>query len=131
VSVVVILARVITVTVFGVAALTKITTPVATRQSLVDFGVPRRLAVPGAVLLPLAELAAAVIVAIPATSWWGALPSLVLLAAFSAAIAVNIGRGRTPECRCFGALIPSPVGPALLMRNLVIAVPVLIVVILG
>lgn len=130
-SVVVIVARVITVTVFGVAAIAKIATPAATRRSVIDFGIPSRLATAAALLLPLAEIAAAVVVAVPATSWWGGLPALVLLATFSAAIAVNIGRGRTPECRCFGSLIPSPVGPALLLRNLVIAVPVLIIVIAG
>lgn len=130
-SIVVIVARVITVTVFGVAALAKIATPRATRISLVDFGVPSTLAVPGAVMLPLVELCAAVIAAVPATSWWGGLPALVLLATFTAAVAVNLGRGRRPECRCFGALLPSPVGPALLLRNAAIAVPVLVLVLAG
>ena len=120
-----------TVTVFGVAAFAKFVTPAATRESISGFGIPQRLAVPGAVLLPLVELAVAIVAAIPSTSWWGGLPALCLLAAFSTAVAVNIGRGRTPECRCFGSLLPSRVGPALLWRNLVIAVPILVIVLAG
>jgi hypothetical protein len=42
---------------------------------------------------------------------------LVLLTAFSAAIAVNLAAGRTPDCHCFGQLRSSPIGALGLARN--------------
>ena len=129
VSVLIVIARVVVATVFGLAALAKVVTPVATRAAITDFGIRERFSVAGALLLPLAELGAAVMIAIPATSWWGALPALVLIAVFSVGIIVNLGRGRRPECRCFGEFLSSKVGPGLLMRNAAFVVPIVIVLV--
>jgi peroxiredoxin len=79
--------------------------------------VPRALASPAAVLLPVAELAVAAAVIPRATAWWGAVGALALLVLFSAAIAINLARGRKPDCRCFGQLSSSPVGWTTLARN--------------
>jgi hypothetical protein len=61
------------------------------------FGVPAVLAAPVAVLLPAAELAVAVAVAVlpGVPAWWGALGALVLLLLFAAGIVVNLARGTT------------------------------------
>ena len=40
---------------------------------------------------------------------------------FAAAIAVNLARGRRPDCHCFGDLHARPAGPATLGQNLVLA----------
>jgi uncharacterized membrane protein YphA (DoxX/SURF4 family) len=64
-------ARVLLVLVFIVAGVTKLADRVGSKQTLVDFGVPASLAAPLGVLLPLAELAAAVAL-IPASTAWGA-----------------------------------------------------------
>ena len=52
---------------------------------------------------------------------WGALGALVLLLLFVAGISVNLARGRTPDCHCFGQLHSAPAGPSTLIRNLVLA----------
>ena len=77
------------------------------------------------------ELGAAALVLVPATAWWGALVSLLLLASFTVAVSVNLGHGRTPECRCFGQLTSSTVGPATLIRNAVISIPVFFLVLVA
>jgi thiol-disulfide isomerase/thioredoxin len=44
----------------------------------------------------------------------------VLLSTFTVAIAVNLARGRTPDCRCFGQVRARPIGPGTLVRNLIL-----------
>src|SRR5439155_23099903 len=51
------IARLVLAVVFVVAGLTKLADRAGSRQTLIDFGVPARLATPGGLLLPLAELA--------------------------------------------------------------------------
>ena len=45
----------------------------------------------------------------------------MLLLLFVAGISVNLARGRTPDCHCFGQLHSAPAGPSTLIRNLVLA----------
>ena len=103
--------------VFGLAAIAKLANRRAARQGLIDFGVPAVVAGPGALLLPVAELAAAIALLIPATVWVGAVAAGGLLAAFTGAIVLNLLRGRRPDCRCFGQIASGPIGPATLARN--------------
>jgi len=42
---------------------------------------------------------------------------VVLLLAFTAAIAVSLARGRAPDCNCFGRLSAGAVGRKTLLRN--------------
>ena len=130
-SVVVVIARFLVAAVFVLAGVSKAFDRRGTREAFDGFGVPASLAAPGAVLLAWVELATATLLVVPRTSWWGGLAALVLLAVFSVGIAVNLGRGRTPDCHCFGQLSPSPIGPKMLVRNLVFAVPALVVVLAG
>lgn len=46
--------------------------------------------------------------------------AIVMLAAFTALILVNIARGRRPVCACFGAWRPTPLGWKHVMRNVVL-----------
>jgi peroxiredoxin len=117
VEIALVVVRPLLAVVFAVAAFAKLTDRAGSRQAIVDFGAPRALASPGALLLPLAELAVAVALIPRATAWWGALGALALLLLFSAAIAINLARGRKPDCRCFGQLSSSPVGRTTLARN--------------
>ena len=48
---------------------------------------------------------------------WPALAALVTLAVFSALIAVQLRRGRHPQCACFGAWSTAPLGGRHLWRN--------------
>lgn len=117
--------------VFVAAGGTKLFDRAGTREAVEGFGVPSRLAGPGAMALPGVELGTAALLVVPATSWWGGLLALVLLASFTVAISVNLGRGRAPACRCFGQFTPAPVSVTTVLRNVVLAIPALVVVIAG
>jgi methylamine dehydrogenase accessory protein MauD len=110
-------ARLILATVFVVAGLAKLADRVGSRQAIVGFGVPERIATASSLLLPVAELAVAVALIPEATAWWGAVGAGALLLLFIAAIGINLARGRKPDCRCFGQLSSSPVGWTTLARN--------------
>ncbi len=103
--------------VFAVAGAAKLRDRPGTVLMLEDFGAPSGLARPGALVLPLAELAVAVLLLPDATAAAAAAGALVLLAVFITAIAVNLARGHQPECNCFGQLHSEPAGPATLVRN--------------
>ena len=107
--------------VFALSGVAKLVDRAGTARTLVDFGVPKVLGLPGAVLLPIAELACAGALVAAGTAWWGATGVLVLLAIFTVAIGVNLGRGRTPDCHCFGQIRSEPIGATTLMRNAVLA----------
>lgn len=102
---------------FGVAGLAKLADRAGSRRALVDFGVPSALANPLGIILPVAELAVAVALLPVVTAWFGAVGALFLLLLFVIAIAINLARGRTPECHCFGQLSSAPAGWATLSRN--------------
>lgn len=108
--------RILLAAVLAAAAAAKLGRPAASREMLVRFGAPR-LAGAGAILLPLAELAAAAMLLPARTAWVGALTALGLLALFTAAVAAQLAQGRRPACNCFGALHATPIGPATLLRN--------------
>lgn len=127
-STVVLVARIAIALVFVVAGVTKAFDRPGTRSALSGFGVPSTLVPLGVSALPAVEVAAAVLVLIPATAWWGGLLSLVLLCSFTVAVAVNLGKGRTPDCHCFGQLAPSTIGASTIWRNVLFAVPALVVV---
>lgn len=77
------------------------------------FGTPRAL-VPA---LPWAELVTGACLVAQLGVPWTPLVALVMLAAFTAAVAVRLRRGERPPCGCFGAASAEPVGPATLARN--------------
>ncbi len=116
-----ILARLLLASVFGLAAATKLADRDGSRQGLVDFGVPSRLAAPLGLLLPILELAVAVALIPSFTAWWGAIGALGLLLVFLGGIGYSLARGRTPDCRCFGQLHSAPIGNATVIRNAVLA----------
>jgi peroxiredoxin len=110
-------ARLVLVVCFAVAGGAKLADRAGTREAVVEFGAPARLAAPLALILPLAELTVATLLLVSATAVAGAAAALALLVLFSAAIAVSLARGRAPECHCFGQLHPSPAGWRTLARN--------------
>ena len=119
-GIVLLLARMVLTSVFVVAGLTKLADLAGSRQAVRDFGVPARLTTPLGLLLPLAELAVAIALLLPATAWWGALGALAMLLLFVGGIGYNLARGRHPECHCFGQLHSAPAGWPTLIRNLVL-----------
>src|SRR5688572_20946925 len=97
-------ARVLLAIVFAVAGLAKLADQPGTRQALIGFGLPARLAAPAGILLPLAELTVVLALIPVTTAWWGGVGALTLLLLFVAGIGLNLARGRTPDCHCFGQL---------------------------
>ena len=117
------LARLLLATVFLVAGVAKWRDPAGTGQALKEFGLPAALARRLRRLLPAAELVVAVALIIPQTAWLGSVLALALLVLFSVAIAVNLARGETPDCNCFGQLSSKPIGGESLLRNLAFVLP--------
>ncbi|HEV2826466.1 MAG TPA: MauE/DoxX family redox-associated membrane protein [Pyrinomonadaceae bacterium] len=107
--------------VFGVAAITKLTDQRGTREALKNFGSPRSLAPTLSILLPIAELAIASGLLFTTTTSLSALAALFVLALFVVAIGVNLARGNTHDCHCFGQLYSRPLGWSTLVRNLIFA----------
>ena len=106
---------------FAAAGCAKAIDGEATRRAVSDFGVPARLTPPAAILLPLNELAVAVLLVPPWSARWGAGLACGLLLIFSAAIVVNLVRGRRPACGCFGQLHARPLSGWTLARNILLA----------
>jgi peroxiredoxin/uncharacterized membrane protein YphA (DoxX/SURF4 family) len=124
-------ARLVLGAVFLVSGLAKLIDRPGSRQAMIGFGVPERLATPSGILLPLAELATAILLIPLATAWWGGIAALVLLLLFVAGISVNLARGRTPDCHCFGQLHSEPIGWPTLARNGILAVIAAFVIVAG
>jgi uncharacterized membrane protein YphA (DoxX/SURF4 family) len=73
-------------------------------------------------VLPAGEILAAVLLLIPAMRVAGPALGLFLMGAFTAAVAVNVARGRTNiDCGCGGAS-GQQISPALVVRNLLLCV---------
>jgi methylamine dehydrogenase accessory protein MauD len=111
------LARLLLVAVFVVAAVAKLADRKGSSQAVADFGLPNRMAAPLALLLPLIELAIAALLIPGGTARWGALAALGLLGLFTAVIVASLARGRKPNCHCFGQLHSAPVGWTTVARN--------------
>jgi uncharacterized membrane protein YphA (DoxX/SURF4 family)/peroxiredoxin len=117
--------------VFFVAGIAKLTDRSGTRQALADFDVPPRLADPLLLLLPTAELTAAIALVFPTTARWGAAGSLILLALFVVGLTRVLRRGEAPDCHCFGQLHSKPASRMTVARNLVLALPAAYVALKG
>lgn len=110
-------ARLLVAAIFLTAAAAKLRDPAGSRKAVAEFGVPMILAAPIARMLPLAEIAVAVLVIPTASAWYGAMAGLILMAVFTAAIIVNLLLGRRPDCHCFGELTNSVIGWPTVGRN--------------
>jgi methylamine dehydrogenase accessory protein MauD len=119
--VILLVGRVVLAVVFAVAAAGKLRDHPGAARALRDFGLPARLASPGAIALPIAELAVAALLVATPTALAGAIAALVLLGLFGIAIGRLIARGEQPDCNCFGTVHSAPVGWTTMARNLVFA----------
>src|SRR5215217_347936 len=115
------IARLVLVAVFTLAGVAKLSDLKGSRKAIIEFGLPAVVASPLALFLPLAELAVGAALIPASSAWWGALGALGLLLLFVVGISINLARGRTPECHCFGQLHSAPAGWKTLARNGVLA----------
>jgi peroxiredoxin/uncharacterized membrane protein YphA (DoxX/SURF4 family) len=118
-----VLARICLAAVFIVAGAAKLADRAGTRQALVDFDAPQRLIDQLSLLLPSAEIAAALALVFPTTARWGAVGSLLLLALFVVGLTRVLRRGEAPDCHCFGQLHSKPASGRTVARNLVLVLP--------
>jgi len=119
-QIVLLIARLILAVVFGVAGIAKAADLAGSRRAVAGFGIPERLASPLGLGLPFAEILIAVALIPLNSAWVGAIAALAVLLIFTIGIAVNLARGNTPDCHCFGQLHSEPVGWSTLARNIVL-----------
>ncbi len=130
-SIVVLVARLVLTAVFAASGIAKIADLPGTRRAIAGFGfrdLPARVL---AWVLPIGEIGVATLLLPASTAWLGSLLAVALLIAFCTAIGVNLYRGRTPDCHCFGQLHSEPVSSKTLVRNAVLALPAVLVLIAG
>jgi peroxiredoxin/uncharacterized membrane protein YphA (DoxX/SURF4 family) len=113
---VLIVCRVVLGATFLVAGLAKLTNSKAAAKAVAEFGAPA-FARPILRGLPHLETAVAVALAFAAVAWYAAWVGAALLVVFIAAIAVNLARGRRPDCNCFGQIRPAPISGVTILRN--------------
>jgi peroxiredoxin/uncharacterized membrane protein YphA (DoxX/SURF4 family) len=116
----VLIARLVLAAVLGAAGIAKLLRPTASRTSMAAFGIPRALVPTAAVAVPVVEVAVAALLVPAATAEAAAIAAFLLLAAFTLGVGANLARGRAPACGCFGAVSSQPIGPATIVRNLVL-----------
>jgi thiol-disulfide isomerase/thioredoxin len=116
----VLIARLLLACVLATAAVAKLLDLRAGQTALSDFGIPPLLTRPLSGLLPALELATAVALLWPAAAVAGGIVAFVMLAVFTVAIAVNLARGHTADCHCFGQLSSGPLGLWSIVRNIVL-----------
>jgi peroxiredoxin/uncharacterized membrane protein YphA (DoxX/SURF4 family) len=124
-------ARLVLSAVFGLAGGAKLLDIPRFRRTLEEFGTPPRLTPLLATALPVGEIGVALALLDPASAWYAAAAALLLLLLFVGAIAVNLMRGRRPDCHCFGQMHSEPAGPATLVRNIVFALLAAVVLAMG
>lgn len=122
------ICRLLLAGVFVLSGVAKLLDRAGSRTSLRDFGVPAAFAPAFAWLLPVAELACATMLLVPAVAWWGAVGGGALLVVFTLGISVSLLRGRKPACHCFGQLSSEPVGASTVVRNIALLVVAALIV---
>jgi len=118
-SIFVILFRLALCLIFAVAGVTKLLDLGGTREALKNFGAPAPLIPTLSFLLPFIELAIALGFLANQTVSIAALSAILLLGLFIVAISINLARGRTHDCHCFGQLHSEPLGWSTLARNFI------------
>ncbi|MEP6718893.1 MAG: MauE/DoxX family redox-associated membrane protein [bacterium] len=120
-SLIVVLIRIALSVVFSLAGITKLMDQVGTREAVKNFGAPAPLAPVVAFILPFVELAIAIGLLFSQTAAISSGAGFLLLGVFIVAISVNLARGQTHDCHCFGQLYSRPLGWPTLVRNIIFA----------
>jgi uncharacterized membrane protein YphA (DoxX/SURF4 family)/peroxiredoxin len=122
-----VLLRIALSVIFGVAGVTKLVDPRGTRDAVKNFGAPEPLAPALSIALPILELLIAAGLLFADTTAASALAALSTLLLFVVAISVNLARGHTHDCHCFGQIYSRPLGWPTLARNVIFALGAVIV----
>ena len=105
--------------VFGASAMIKFVDFAEFRGALENYRiVPGGLSLPAAVIVPIGELACAIGLLVPRYHSVAAMLLILLVAIFTAAIGINMMRGRLYiDCGCLGPMLRQPLSKWLLVRN--------------
>jgi uncharacterized membrane protein len=108
--------------VFGASAAIKFVDFAEFRGALENYRiVPEGLSLPAAAIVPIVELACAIGLLVPRYHLVAAMLLILLVAIFTAAIGINMMRGRLYiDCGCFGPMLRQPLSKWLLVRNVVL-----------
>jgi len=128
---VLLMVRLFLAVILGIAAIGKAADPAGGRKALAGFGVSESLATPLGWCLLFVEIVVALALIPAESAWLGAIAAMGLMLIFAMAIAVNLVRGRTPECNCFGQLHSRPVSWSMFARNVLLAAVAALVVVQG
>ena len=101
--------RLVLAAVLIVAGVAKLADRTGTATALRDFQLPAAWVPAVALSLPLAEIATGLALLPAASAPYAALAALGLVCVLSVAVGVNLLRGRTPDCHCFGRINSEPV----------------------
>ncbi len=123
--------RLVLSAVFLLAGITKLIDLKGTVETVAEFGVPQSLSSAVGYAIPFAELITAGLLLFATSAWWGAVGAASLLAIFTTAIAINLARGRTPDCNCFGQVQSKPISSSTIIRNLVLMLLAATVIVQG
>ncbi|HEX3282091.1 MAG TPA: MauE/DoxX family redox-associated membrane protein [Pyrinomonadaceae bacterium] len=118
---IIVLVRIALSVVFSLAGITKLMDQPGTREAVKNFGAPEASAPAVAVILPFIELAIAIGLLFSESAAVSSISGLLLLGVFIVAISVNLARGQTHDCHCFGQLYSRPLGWPTLARNIIFA----------
>jgi thiol-disulfide isomerase/thioredoxin len=129
--VILVAARLLLGLVFALAGLAKLADRNGTREAVLAFGSPARIAGVLAIALPAAELAVAILLLPARTAVYGAIGAVALLVLFTAALANALARGRSPDCHCFGQLHSTPTSWRTLARSGALLAAALVVLVAG
>jgi uncharacterized membrane protein YphA (DoxX/SURF4 family)/peroxiredoxin len=113
--------------IFAAAGATKLGDQPGTRTAVTNFGAPESLTRIISILLPIVELVIAAGLLFANTAAVSALAALLMLTFFMLAIGVNLARGNTHDCHCFGQIYSRPLGWSTLLRNLIFALGAVVV----
>ncbi len=130
-EIILLLARLSLAAVFAVAGISKLANLEASRQSVMGFGVPKRLAQSIGWLLPIAEIVTAILLLFVESAWAASLAALLLLALFIIVISVSLARGLKTDCNCFGQIHSTPISWSLVARNLAFSALALVIIAQG
>jgi uncharacterized membrane protein YphA (DoxX/SURF4 family) len=112
------------------AGVSKLTDRAAFREAVANYDVlPLWLERPFAALVPLMETALGVLLLIGLGTRVAAALAAPLFLSFAIAIGINVWRGRSFDCQCFGAAQREGIGPTALLRSSLLVLGALVVAI--
>ncbi len=105
--------------IFALAGVGKLLDLSGSKKAVEGFGVPESLAKPIGVLLPIVEIAIAILLLPVQTAWFGSIAGGGLMLVFVGGMLWQMKLGNAPDCHCFGQIHSEPVSKKSLIRNAV------------